>query len=286
MSYFIKKILALIFLLIITPATPAYTEQLIISHSSNMPPLSFINEEGEPDGILVDLWKEWSKQSKMNIVFDLRNWNDALGSTLKGETHINGGMYYSEKRAKKWKYGDYLFTMKGALFAADKLGGEQKIDMQESICGVIKGGYAKNFMEEHYPYTPLMLFESSDKMFETAAAGRINLFVTDYPVAIYQLHKFGIENSFTCIKTLYERQLYPAASKAAPDIIELVNKGIAEIPAARKNIIMSKWLDAETENIWQPKTITTLAAIALIAIIFAYRPETNRLIDFLKSKQK
>lgn len=246
-----------------------------------MAPLSFINEEGKADGILADLWKEWAKYSGKNIIFELSDWKQALDSTINGKAQINAGLFYSDQRAGKLSYGDTLFSMKGALFAANEIVIENSVNMQDTICGVLKGGYDKTFMTKHYPYTPLMLFNSIEDLFKTVSAGRIKLFVADYPVAIYQLNEYGLEESFTNLKTLYTRELYPAVSKKNHELIQLINENMAAIPKQQKQRILRKWLNHE-DKVATSKYIGVISIIVILGLFLMHLPEVKRFIRFIK----
>ncbi|ACS79212.1 transporter substrate-binding domain-containing protein [Maridesulfovibrio salexigens] len=270
-------------ILILLPAIAAASTPLIITHSSSMPPLAFINKEGEPDGVLIDFWKEWSEQVEVEIIFKLQPWKEAVQETVNGKADINGGMFYSESRAKKLLYGDYLFHIKGSLFTTpDIIVNDQIADGQS--CGVIKADYSKIFMEEHFPYTKLMLFNSAAEMFNAAAEGRVKAFVADYPVAIYLLSELGIANSFKCVKDLYTRNLYPTVGRHNPDLIKRINLDMAAIPQKRKKTIINKWLDFTPDSEEHRKTAAAIVFLALIAMTYIHRNEIRTAFKFVKDK--
>ncbi|WP_320169207.1 transporter substrate-binding domain-containing protein [Maridesulfovibrio sp.] len=237
-----KLIIAILLLATAIPA-PAVSSPLVITHSSGMPPLSFINSNGDADGIIIDLWKEWSKHSGIEVSFDLKDWPGVLSAAITGQADIIGGLFYSKERAEKLVYGDYLFHMKGALFASKKIIEKNGLNMQETVCGVLKGGYGKDFMQKVYPYTPLMIFNSIEDMFKLVAEGRLKTFVVDLPVGAYQLNHLGLDDSFECIREMYTRELYPASGYSKSGLIKTINKYMAAIPKKEKEYIIEKWLN-------------------------------------------
>lgn len=273
MRCFIIKTIFIFFTAFFLYSHPLSAAPLIITHSSCMPPLSFMNENGKPDGILIELWNEWAGQAGKEIRFELKDWQEAYAETATGRADINGGMFYSAQRAGKLLFGDYLFHMRGTLFASAELV-KTRLNLEETTCGVLKEGYAKFFMEQNYPYTPLMLFNSIDEMFQTAAEGRLKLFVADYPVARYQLRALGIEKKFSRVKDLYTRELYPAVSKNKPELILEINKFMAAIPKERKRKIIQKWLDLPPQRHWTSWLSPIFALLALLILAVMHRPES------------
>lgn len=281
-----KLLITLTILIGVTMISKAsIADTLKISHSSFMPPLSFINDKGQADGFLIDLWKEWSKQSGIAVTFELQEWQKALDATMRGETDINGGLFYSRERAEKLIFGDYLLHLKGGLFAAKELTKTKSIDTDNTICGVITGSYAKKHMNENYLFTPLMLFDSAEEMFMTIAAGRLKLFAVDCPVAAQQMNQFKLEDSFECIQILYARDIYPAVSKSNPKLINTINEYMAAIPKAQKQKLMKKWLNSETEDHWHTNAIAVLLVLSLTILIFTNRLKLIKFIKYLKLRR-
>ncbi|NDV28247.1 transporter substrate-binding domain-containing protein [Desulfovibrio sp. JC010] len=274
-------ILAVVFLL--TPAEVSISSPLIITHSSSMPPISFINDEGEPDGLLIDFWNEWSRQSGIDIKFKLLPWKNSVQQTIDGDADINAGMYYSSSRAREMIFGDYIFHIQGGLFAAKDMVGSKILNRKES-CGVIKGGYSKIFMQEKYPFTPLIIYNSAWDMYHAAAEGRLKLFVADFPVAAYQLHTLGITDRFQCLQKLYTRDIYPTVSKRNPKLIKRINLYIAAIPRKRKKAILQKWLDLKGKDDNHRRTAGIVTGLVLLVMGYLHRTQIMVALKALKGK--
>ncbi len=270
-------------MIIISASAPVvFASPLKIIHSASMPPLSFINEEGNADGILIDLWKEWSKKSGSDVSFELTNWKEAMSMTGRNPDTINGGLFYSPDRAEQLIFGNCLFSMRGALFTDNQNDGLSKLDMQNTICGVIKGGYSKIYMETNFPFTALMLFDSAKELFKTAAEGRIKMFVADYPVAMYQLKKFKINDKFKCQKILYSRELYPAVHHQNQKLLGRINYFMTAIPKSRRQEIIKKWMPLPDERYWHITTVIILTFLTILIFAFMQRQRIMPLISKCK----
>lgn len=284
MKIAIKNITAsLAAMLVIFSTGIAASSPIIITHSSSMPPLAFINGNGKPDGVLIDFWKEWAKQAGKEIEFKLQPWKKSVQETANGKADINAGMFYSKKRAERMCYGDYIFHFKGGLFASQKIIKNNKINKGES-CGVIKSGYAKIFMERHHPYTPLTLFNSAWEMYNAAAEERLNMFVADYPVAVYQMNEFDITDSFQLIQELYTRDLYPTVSKNNPELIKVININMASISPEKKQAIMNKWLNLAAKGKSQRRIAGAIALLAFLMMTYLHRNEIRAALKIIRNK--
>ncbi|WP_415718439.1 transporter substrate-binding domain-containing protein [Maridesulfovibrio sp.] len=273
--------LAVIFISL--PVNLVASSPLIITHSSSMPPLAFTNDDGQPAGLLIDFWKEWAQNSGTEIVFKLQPWKESVNAVITGKADINAGMYYSFARSEKMLYGDYIYHMQGGLFASDDFVGMHSLDGREN-CGVIKGDYAKTFMTEQHPFTPLILFNSAWDMFQAAAEGRLRLFAADYPVAIYQMNKLGIADRFKCIKILYTRNLHPTVSKGNKDLVNKINQNMAAIPSKKKEAILSRWLDIDSDSTSLGRYAIGFAGLTLLIMLLLHRTQVKIVLETIKKK--
>ncbi|MEN9585579.1 MAG: hypothetical protein RLZZ616_2585, partial [Pseudomonadota bacterium] len=58
-------------------ASPA-PKPLIVTNSKAWQPFSYLNEEGQPDGLLIDLWREYGRVTGRPVEFKLVDWQTSL----------------------------------------------------------------------------------------------------------------------------------------------------------------------------------------------------------------
>ncbi|HAS90188.1 MAG TPA: ABC transporter substrate-binding protein [Desulfovibrio sp.] len=283
-TFLIKAFLAFTMTVSILTATITAAAPLTVTLSPAMPPLSFVNSAGEADGLLVDFWKEWGEQADREIIFKLQSWCNTISDTVAGKSDIHSGLFYSEKRARQLLFADYIFPMEAALFAPNKLIEDNKIDLQKYSCGLVKGGFGKEFISRRYPYTHLTIFNSIADLFEAVREGRISLFLMDYPVGIWQLEKMGLADSFGCYKKLYKRNLYPAVSKNNPGLIKVINLNMAAIPYKKKKTTISKWLSVPTTSQHHRTIAGVLAGLVFVLMVIFHRNEIKTMAQTVKNK--
>lgn len=87
-----------------------------IAYNVGNPPLKFRNDEGEADGILIDLWRLWSKKTGIEVEFKEALFADTLEMVKQGQADIHGGLFYTEKRDKFLDYSDPIIDIKYHIF--------------------------------------------------------------------------------------------------------------------------------------------------------------------------
>lgn len=71
----------------------AETEKpLVLVMGEDSYPYQFVDDSGQPQGVLVDLWQEWSRVTATPVVFVARHWQDSLQQLARGDADIHIGM--------------------------------------------------------------------------------------------------------------------------------------------------------------------------------------------------
>ncbi len=77
-------------------------------YCSNIAPFEFTNQQGDPDGLIIDFWKLWAKKTKIHVRFKPALWNDTLSMVRNGQADVHAGLFYNKERAG---YLDYSISL-------------------------------------------------------------------------------------------------------------------------------------------------------------------------------
>ena len=64
------------------------TDTLVIAISSDFEPFTFVNAEGKPAGMFVDIWRLWAQKTGKQIEFIISDWKTSL-ENQKNQKHIH-----------------------------------------------------------------------------------------------------------------------------------------------------------------------------------------------------
>ncbi len=256
------------YLVFYSSSTFATEKTLIVTNSATWPPFSFINEEGDPDGILVDLWREFGVQNNVIIEFKLTKWQASLDLIKEGKADVHAGLFESEQRRA---YMDFSSTINvplaTRLFVSQKL----KIDSISELAGVpvaiTDGGFEQNHMAKHFPDIELLPYSNSIDAIQAAVDGEVLAFIGDYPAAMYYLHQWSSPEDFYVVETLYRENMKAAVPIGNTETLRLVNQGLDAIPTGDFNRIINKWMLPESRiPKWLvPSLIIGAAAFVLLS---------------------
>lgn len=220
---------------------------IIVANSKAWKPFSYIDDSGNPQGLLVDIWKEYARVNNINVRFMLTDWNESIQLVRSGKADVHAGLLWSESRELYLDFLDGLVEIDTQLFfSADALGTDVEQFLQSGELGVVAGGYEESYIRENYPNIKLISYANNEVMLSSAFSGELNAFVADFQVANFYLYTSSQPSSFSPVKHLYSAQIKPAVKAGAHKLRIQLETGMSNISEVDLQRIERKWLHVET----------------------------------------
>jgi diguanylate cyclase (GGDEF)-like protein len=242
---------------------------LIVTNSHRWAPMAYLDEDGEPDGLLIDIWRAFSERTGIPVEFRLVNWSDSLDLIRERQADVHAGLFQSDKRDAYMDFSDDLLPLSTRLFVSAKLDVGGFKDLRNVLVGITRGGYEEEVVRQRHPYITLRQYENNHDLVEAAVAGEILAFVADYPVGMFFLHKLGDPEQFHVVETLYTRQLKVAVAEGDAELLARINAGLALIRQSDFDRITQKWMRTTTVTPeWVvPSLIVALCAVLVVSLV-------------------
>jgi ABC-type amino acid transport substrate-binding protein len=85
-------------LLVILQFCFANIKEIVVTHNINNPPFKFVNEQGNPDGILIDIWRLWEQKTGTKVTFFPASFEDSLRYIQQGNADVHAGVFHTQDR--------------------------------------------------------------------------------------------------------------------------------------------------------------------------------------------
>lgn len=277
-------LLALAFVFV-SPFSSSAPIELIVTGSSTWQPFSFINQNNQPDGIMVDYWKQYGKVNNIAITFHLLPWSESLDYAQNSSNVIHGGLGYTSDRAKYLTfsgelplrpYNVNLFVKKDfPLYELEKL--------NSTIVGTVKESTKHAFMLSRIPEENIRQYPTFGALKNAAHRGEINVFIDDLSTALYNMRHTGNAGLFTPRRKLYSFPLHFAVGKSFKYNMGKIENDLDNINQKEINAIYNKWLpenNLDTEdfelNKYAQYALLTSALLLLLFGLFSYKNRLTR----------
>ncbi|MHA2688109.1 transporter substrate-binding domain-containing diguanylate cyclase [Vibrio harveyi] len=238
---------------------------LVVANSKAWKPFSYLTPDGEPQGILIDFWREYSVRNDVHVKFLLLDWEESLLAVKEGRADIHAGLIFSAERSQYLNFGTVIMPIDTQLYVNSDLLG---IDVESVLkgesameVGLVKGGYEETFVRKHYPNAAIRLFSNNDALLKAVTSKQIFLFVADTQVSNFYMATTPDSVTFLPALHLYSKDLRIATGDGSAKSIEEVSRNFEVVMEANKDRILSRWIHIKTVY---PAYLAPLAVFALI----------------------
>ncbi len=241
--------LVVLFIILLISATAAAQEQkpgdtLIISLSRTFTPLTFVNSEGKPAGLFVDMWKIWSEKTGRKIEFLPSTWSESLENLKTGAAHVHSGLAITPEREKQMIFSQPLYENIFYLFFPLNQGKALTVrELSGQKVGVVQNSSQEEFLKKHHPDIELVLFKSTEEAIISAKEGKVRALADSYLSTSADITRLGLSGEFESGKEiLYSKKFHAGILKGNTELQSLINKGFAAISDQEMAEIESRWI--------------------------------------------
>ena len=177
-------------------ALPGPIFSLVVTLDDNYPPYSFRDAEGNPRGILIDLWNLWSEKTGEPVTLVPQPWSQALDAMDHGKADVLDTVFQTPSRDLIYDFTPPYASIQTAVFQRDGLSGIVGLgDLKGYLIG-IKAGDAGADVLRAAGVGGLREFPSYEAVINAAARGEIHVFCMDVPPALHFLYAKSLSDRF------------------------------------------------------------------------------------------
>ncbi|KXF80304.1 transporter substrate-binding domain-containing diguanylate cyclase [Enterovibrio coralii] len=270
----------------------AESKPLIVTGSSTWQPFSFINRDGEADGIMVDYWRLYAKVNNLDIEFNLLPWSESLQYVANTKNVVHGGLGYTGSRAKTLSFSRELPLRhyNVSLFVQKDLPFDDLHLLDSAVVGTVKDSTKHAFLMSRMPEENIKLFPTFGSLNDAAYRGDVDVFIDDLSTALYDMRHTGNSGEFTARRKLYSFPLHFAVNKDSHDSLASIENGLDKIDLDDVKAIYDKWLPQNKLHYalpWLNKhaqlTILVSFMVLMVVGLFFYRKLLKSRTEELKS---
>lgn len=207
-------------------------------------PYHFVNQQGEPDGVMVDYWHLWAEKLGVTVEFVPLTWLETLAKTAEGAVDFHSGLVHLEQREKKLDFSQEIYPLYSYIYLHKDLTGISNINQLTPYnVGVVDGASHQTRIQQHNEKIQIRTFESRSKMYqaglnqEILAFGDQNKLNEEYP------HLDRLTVLFPHYKRIsyFSGSYSSAVAKGNTQTLAFINYGITQISDGEKQAIEDKW---------------------------------------------
>lgn len=258
-----KSALLAIILLMALPVMPQGQkpkDTLIISISNDFEPFTFLNAEGKPAGLFVDIWRLWAQKTGKKIEFISSDWKTSLENLKNRKAHIHSGLLYSPERFE-WTSGSQPFYEVGVnLFHPLKAGKISGINaLSGQTVAAIRGSQLEQFLRKNHPDVGVFACDTGQELVTVSREGKTKGFIAVEPVGTALIDRLGLSGEFGRLdKNLYKEKFQAGVLKNKTELLALVDQGLNAISYQEWAEIEARWIPDPAKRYYKTSHILRL----------------------------
>ncbi|NQU42893.1 ABC transporter substrate-binding protein/permease [bacterium] len=263
MAIFLAAILLFPLLIGVGCETHSETDPFTVALTGKYPPFSFYDSEtGELTGFDVDIARDIANHLGRPLQIVATEWDGILPGLLAGKYDaIIGSMAITPEREEKVDFSSPYYVSGAQLFVHERNTDRfnQISGLAGEKIGVVRGETFEQFLREEHPEIQVATYKSTVEIFQEVRNGRIEGFVTDRLVGLYQIKTAGMP--FTPAgPLLYQERMGIPVRPEEDNLLLGINRALSAMEKKGQiDAIHTKWFGRPTGD----QTQATPPAVAI-----------------------
>ncbi|WP_102526063.1 transporter substrate-binding domain-containing protein [Shewanella sp. 10N.286.51.B7] len=229
----------------------AVPSSLAISMSEDAYPYQFVDDNGNPAGVMVDLWREWASATGVKVSFYPMQWQQSLQSVADGDVDAHIGMAITKERQQLFSYADKVSSLNSYLYLHKDIANKKAIsDIRPFKIGIIEGTSHEQDLLAIEPSLTFKYFKTKKALYDAVVAGEIYVFATiqgynqGIPINLELANNFHISSRIL----IKEIELAPVVSLLNQSWVSFINEGFKKVSTTHVDEIEKRWFGYRRES--------------------------------------
>ena len=235
-------------------------------------PFEFFAEDGKYSGIASDYVDILRERLGLNIeVVHGLSWKEAVDKIRDRQIDLLACVGKTRERTSFLNYSRPYLDFHGVIITRTDMPFITGLDSLRNMKVAVQVNTShEGYLKDNTDIEPI-LYNTSQEGIRAVSDGKVDAFVGHLATCTYWIRKLNLTNLKVAAPTSQEMQkLHFAARKDWPELIKIINKGLASVTEQEKNEISQRWVYIKYENGVDIAHIRQLAMKFAVAILVIF----------------
>ena len=214
-------------------------------------PYHFVDDEGMPKGLMVDMWTLWGEKQGVDVSFVPLNWQQTMAQVKSSAVDIHAGLSKNTEREETLGLSEALFNQKKHFFLHRSVAHIRNIkQLTPYTIGVVAGSSHELTLKMEYPYLTVRRYANRHTLYNAAINNEV-LIIAGIEKLSKNYDAFALlnQNFPAFARIAYHSNDYGVAvAKEREDLLTFVQQGLDKITLEEKSAIERKWLGIDKSD--------------------------------------
>ncbi len=237
----------------------------------NFVPYEFIDTDGDYKGIAADYIQLISERTGLKMVVEPNlTWPDAYEQAKQGQLDVLPCVSKTEEREKTFLFSNSYYTFQRGIFIKKNNNDIHRVEELRNKMVAVQTNSSHHSYLKSFPNLQLRLYPSVEGALYAVANGAEAAFIGNLATTKYLMKKNGISNlKYIEMESDTANELHFAVRKDWPELVGIINKGLATITQEEKINIDNKWVGPDNSLVYKQilKIVGMIGAVILFALM-------------------
>ncbi|MCG8614885.1 MAG: transporter substrate-binding domain-containing protein [Desulfobacterales bacterium] len=231
------------------------TGALIIAMDRDYPPLTMVDSDGNPGGLLVDMWRLWSDTTGLKIRFRPSSWAESVAAVRSGSADIHSGLFKNEAREAWMAFSDPIHRAQSTLYFNTGDGMAPLEELAGQPVAVLEGSFQADWLKEHYPDIQPVYCADSEKLIITLLKKTARAVFHETMVVEAVVNRLGLAGKIKkSPETILSNAIYAGVPRFNDTLLSLVNDGFSGISKEELTDLELQWIPRKENRFYAGQT--------------------------------
>jgi signal transduction histidine kinase/ABC-type amino acid transport substrate-binding protein/BarA-like signal transduction histidine kinase len=259
----------------LTERERAWLEDHPIVRAGNDPaqaPIDFDGPDGMPAGVAADIMTLVAQRLDLNVEFvPGQTWEQAVDSAKKRQVDVLIAVNKTPDAERYFNFTTSYLTYRSVIVVRNDTPFVPDLAaLRDRRFALVKGYAETDRLLRRYPALNVTYVNNVGEALNAVAIGQADATVGNIAVLYYKLREMGLANlKVAAPADEEERRIYFAVREDWPELVGILNKGLAAVSVQEREAIMNRWVNVvEFERGLDPARVWRTAIQAIAGALF------------------
>jgi len=208
---------------------------------NNYPPYTFVDGDGNLQGISIDLWHLFEKRTGIRVTVDGMDWSAAQAEMEAGRADVIDTMFFNPERDLLYDFSRPYAKVDTCIFFDRNISGISGVESLKGFTVATKDGDHAVSELQAAGVADIRLYQSYEEIVLAARERKITVFVIDKPPGLFFLYKYNLQDMFGFSDPLYGGEFHRAVRQGEGELLHLLEDGFEKISDKESQNLVLKW---------------------------------------------
>jgi PAS domain S-box-containing protein len=243
---------------------------ITLAPDPDYPPIEYFDENRKYCGIAADYVALLEKKLDFRFkITHLQSWDEILDKAKSWQIDMFGAAAETPQRSEYMLFTHPFVEFTSVIIVRKNVSESLSLEKLDGMKVAVVSGYADHdYIKNNYPQLQLDEVPTVATGLRKVSFGMVDALVANLATATYYIEKEGITNLRLAGNTGYTYRLGFGVRKDWPELINVLENGLAQIEPNEKEAIFKKWVHLEQESLFANRKFWTIVLSGLAVAFF------------------